>query len=199
MKKINAFIDKHSYVIAVILFTLALTIDVAVYAGNIIKNGFSAYLTVMFSFEIILHLFLIYALIRKNQKVGNVFMIAVKVFDAIFFSSIIAIKIDKVIADPSLKEMISRLDFVAYALSTILLIIILVFFIANNVTGKHKYWVVVKIAMLLTAVTMLVCSCFEIYNLVNHTSHWFAFLEPMYMSFLMLGMFTVCHYIEKER
>lgn len=199
MKKINQFIDKHAIAVSVILFSIALLIDIATYVGSTVEEKFSVYLTVMFSFEVILHGFLIYALIAKNKAISNVFMISIKVFDAIFFAANIAIRADAVINNPQTYKPIPVINFCSYAISSIVLIIILIFFIANYITGKHKYWVVVKACMLVTALVMFLCSILEIYNLIKYSANWFAFLEPMYMCFLMLGMFTVCHFIEKEK
>lgn len=199
MKKIEAFISKHAYLVASSLIAVALLIDIVSYSGLTASNKFNAYLTVMFSFEVLLHSFLIYALVRKKEEMANIFMVSVKVFDAIFFAADVALRIDALINKVAQPTNTYIVNFVAYILSSLLLIAILIFYILNALTKKHKHWVTVKVCMIVTAIVMFACSMFEIYNIVKYSAHWFAFLEPLYMCFLMLGMFTICHYIEKDK
>lgn len=199
MKKISKFIDEHAYGLAITLFVVALAIDFVVFIASSIAEGFKAYNLVMLIFEIVLNGFLVYGLASKNNKVSFLFMVAIKVFDAIFFSAAIGLRIDAYYADYYRRPYLSYLNFVSYALSTALLIVILVFFFLNWFTGKHKYWIIVKCSIALAAVIMLICAILEIVNLVCYSAEWFDFLEPLYMSVLLSGMFIVCHFIEKEK
>lgn len=199
MSKLNGFMDKHAYAHAIVFFILALGIDVAAYVGATVVTGFSAFNTVMFVFEVVLHGFLVYALAVKKKTVSNLFMVAIKVFDAIYYSTLIAIRIDRYRAGGTTPTHMSYLNFASYAIATVLLIVLLIFYFLNYFTNNHKYWIVVKVCMLVAAFIMFICSIFEIVNFVKYSAHWFAFLEPIYMCFLLLGMFVVCHYIEKEK
>ena len=177
---------------------IPLLFDILVFVGSTTKEGFSVVGLFFLFFEVILHSMLIIGLLIKNKKISSIFMVAIKVFDALYFSFIIGQRLDNLYKGIHPQNMFEYINFVSYCLATLLLFTILVFFILNNVTNKHVYWKWMKILIFITIVVMFVCSMFEIANFVRYSTYWFAFLEPFYMVFLLSGILIICHYIEKD-
>ena len=177
MLKINSFIKNHARLISIVLISLAVGIATSAIIGKSVKEGFSLYNLIMFLYEAILHILLIYGIAAKKGKVATFFMAAVKVFDAVYFSSMIGARIDEYVRNPGGRHYIHYVNFVSYAIASILIVGILIFFFLNWLTNKHKYWRIVKILILITILSMFVCFCFETINFVKYSSYWFEFLS----------------------
>lgn len=200
LSKINKFIDRYAYLISTVLIVGALSLDVTLYIGQTIHGGFSVVNLFFLFFEIILHVGMIIGLLLKNSKLFNMLMVSIKAFDAVFFCYIIGARLDSIYKGTSPSGMFDYVNLVSYALSAICLLAILIFFVLNGVTGKHIYWKIMKILILITIGAMLICSIFEIVNFFsNDLTYWFTFLEPFYMVFLLSGVFIICHYVEIEK
>lgn len=198
--KINKFINEHAYLLSTVLIIGALLLDITFYIGETIHEGFSSVNLFFLFFEVILHVGMVCGLLLKNTRLFNMLMVSIKAFDAIFFSFIIGKRLDSIYKGTLPSGMHDYVNLVSYALSAICLLAILLFFVLNGATGKHIYWKIMKILILITIGTMLVCSIFEIVNFFSKDlAFWFTFLEPFYMVFLLSGVFIICHYVEKDK
>jgi len=198
MRKINLFISKHAYLIAISLFTIALGINVAACAGSFAHEGFSLFILFLALFEIIFHVLLIYALVKKNQKLTNLSIVLIKTYDAIAYTLLIGIRGDQHIAKQTSLQTFEIINFVSYALAAILLIIILILFCFSTLTKKPKYWKKMEACLVIAILIIFICFICETVNCIMYSSLWYKFLEPLYLSFLLTGMLIVCHYIESK-
>lgn len=198
--KINNYLDNKSFGISSFLILIALLLDITCFIGVTINSGFNFISLFFLLFEVILHLTLIIGLLFKNVRLFNIMMVAVKVFDAVFFSFLIAERVQNIYSGAVKPQGVFEfVNLLSYGLSTILLLLILIFFIFNSVTGKHFYWKTMKLFFLITIIVMFFCSVAEIINFIKYSTYWFEFLEPFYMVFLMSGMLIICHYVEKDK
>lgn len=198
--KIDNYLDNKSFGASSFLISIALLLDIACFIGTTIHNGFNFISLFFLLFEVILHVTLILGLLFKNVRLFNIMMVAVKVFDAVFFACIIGERAQAIYSGVSQpKGVFEIINLLSYSLSTVLLVLILIFFIFNSVTGKHTYWKIMKLFFLITIVVMAFCSVAEIVNFVRYSTFWFEFIEPFYMVFLMSGMLIICHYVEKDK
>lgn len=180
--------------IAIALFICGFIFNLTEIAYQIKFNEINAFNVTSFIFHVGFFVLLSIGLFFKKDKVTEIGVSVLKVFDGVFYPLLAMEKADKA----NWSNNFVAASTVTFIIASVILLIVLIFYILEKITNKAIYYKLILLFLFLSFIAILVaffCSWVESANL---DKHWSTTLETGYLCFLFLGMYFACLSIKYE-
>ena len=189
-------LPKHSpsRYIAIVLYFIALGVDIFRFVLETSAESFSTFSFVVLAFDVVFGVFFLLGVIKRNFKLLNLMLIIFKVFDGTYYIFFSAMRIDE--------GSLNTLDRVMTDFCTVagfLSLATLLLFCLHYYLEEKKYWIGVKISIILTGIILAVACILAIINVVNEDSLGLEYMgEVLFMCMQTFAIYAVCEYVDNK-
>ena len=179
---------KIAKLIAIILFIIGITIAIVEFVGGCVNNEFTWFSLGSFIFHVIFFIFLLTGLLSKKDKISELALTILKVFDGVFYPLLALRRFDST----NWSDLYSRWESITFAIAALFVFLVLLFFVFEKATHKRIYWNLILLFLALSSLAILSNFIVMVVNQKVLQKSWNYALESLYLSFLFAGMYLVC-------
>ena len=155
--------NRPSRYIAIVLYFIALAVDIIRFVLEINKEGFLFFSFTILVFDVIFGVFLLIGLIKRNFKWLNLMLIIFKVFDGTYYILSSMVSLDSGHYN-ILDQVITDFCIVAGFLSFFSLLL----FCMHYYSEEQRFWKALKISIIITGIVLGIAFIMSLINFLQH-------------------------------
>lgn len=190
-------VKKHPTGVAFIALLFGLSFLTLSFVTEIIHQEILLQKIFAYVFEVMIIIFVLYSIIRKNTKVLEISIVVLKTFEGSYYPLIACAKLDTVIFG-NFFDPFYVVNYIIFGVASLFMLVALIFYCTYKSHGKRTSWNFMKLFILLASSAMFVSSIFFVVETVRGTVHWSEIFEPIALCSLFFGVYATCEYIEEK-
>ena len=170
--------------IAVIFFTIGIILEIVELIFQIIDKEINAFNVGSFILHFTFYAFLTFGLFSRKDKITDIGLMVLKVFDGVFYPLLALQRIDKFRWNTA----IGSVEIITFLSAAIMVFLVLFFFICEKIKPRKIYWHLVIVFLFLSAISILANFISMCIDANMYQKIWTTGLESGYLCLLFSGM-----------